>query len=110
MGNGQFKEKQEFVTFELIQDSLGLNNPLLFKKYLKEVFNDLGNSINKENKKFMTRMVFYDYIKLPIFIAEKLFMSFTKSTTQGLCEEEFVENFYKLYMGSFEETTNVIFN
>jgi hypothetical protein len=109
MGNGNYKEKQEFVTFELIQDSLGLNNPVLFKKYLKEVFNDLGNSVNKENKKFMTRMVFYDYIKLPIFIAEKLFMSFTKTSNQGLCEEEFVENFYKLYMGSFEETTNVIF-
>ena len=104
------KEKQEFVNFELIQETLGLNNPVLFKKYLKEVFHDLGNSVNKQNKKFMTRMVFYDYIKLPIFIAEKLFQSFSKSSTQGLCEEEFVDNFYKLYMGSFEETTNIIFN
>ena len=43
MGNVHLKEKPEFVTFELIQDSLGLNNPLLFKKYLKEAFNDLGN-------------------------------------------------------------------
>ena len=104
------KEKQEFVNFELIQETLGLNNPVLFKNYLKEVFHDLGNSVNKQNKKFMTRMVFYDYIKLPIFIAEKLFQSFAKSSTQGLCEEEFVDNFYKLYMGSFEETTNIIFN
>ena len=103
------KDKQEFVTFEVIQDALGLNNPILFKKYLREVFNDLGNSVNKQNKKFMTRMAFYDYIKLPIFIAEKLFMSFTKSSTQGLCEEEFVDNFFKLYMGTFEETANSIF-
>jgi Ca2+-binding EF-hand superfamily protein len=58
----------------------------------------------------MTRMVFYDYIKLPIFIAEKLFQSFMKSSKQGLCEEEFVENFFKLYMGSFEETATIIFN
>ena len=110
MGNEQLNEKQEFVTFELIQDSLGLNNPLLFKNYLKEIFNDLGNAVNKQNKKFMTKMAFYDYIKLPIFIAEKLFMSFSKSSNQGLCEEEFVENFYNLYMGSFEETTKIIFN
>ena len=110
MGNENLKEKPEFVTFELIQETLGLNNPLLFKNYLKEVFNDLGNSVNKHNKKFMTRMAFYDYIKLPIFIAEKLFMSFTKSSTQGLCEEEFVENFYNLYMGSFGETIKIIFN
>ena len=110
MGNGEFKEKQEFVTFELIQGSLGLDNPILFKYYLKEVFNDLGNSMNKNNKKFITKIAFYDYIKLPIFIAEKLFMSFTKTSSQGLCEEEFVDNFYKLYMGSFEETITIIFN
>ena len=110
MGNEQLKQKQDFVTFELIQDSLGLNNPLLFKNYLKEVFNDLGNSVDKQNRKFISRMAFYDYIKLPIFIAEKLFMSFSKSSTQGLCEEEFVENFFKLYMGSFEETAKMIFN
>ena len=35
MGNDQLKDKQEFVTFETIQGSLGLNNPLLFKKILK---------------------------------------------------------------------------
>ena len=110
MGNNQAKEKQEFVTFEFIQDSLGLNNPLLFKNYLIEVFNDLGNSVNKDNKKYISRMAFYDYIKLPFFIAEKLFMSFTKSSTEGLCEEEFVDNFFKLYMGTFEETINIIFN
>ena len=110
MGNVQIKDKQEFVNFETIQDSLGLNNPLLFKKYLKEVFNDLGNSVNKQNIKFISRMAFYDYIKLPIFIAEKLFISFSKSSTQGLCEEEFVDNFFKLYMGSFEDTINIIFN
>ena len=110
MGNNQTKEKQEFVTFELIQDSLGLNNPVLFKNYLIEVFNDLGNSVNKDNKKYINKMVFYDYIKLPIFIAEKLFMSFTKSSREGLCQEEFVDNFFKLYMGSFEETINIIFN
>ena len=110
MGNGQLKEKQEYVTFEIIQDNLGLNNPLLFKKYLKEVFNDLGNSVNKNNKKYMTRLVFYDYIKLPIFIAEKLFKSFSKSTPQGLCEEEFVDNFFKLYMGTFEDTAKIVFD
>ena len=110
MGNGQLKERQEYVTFEIIQDILGLNNPLLFKKYLKEVFNDLGNSVNKNNKKYMTRLVFYDYIKLPIFIAEKLFRAFSKSSPQGLCEEEFVDNFFKLYMGTFEETAKIVFD
>ena len=110
MGNGETKEQQEFVTFETIQDSLGLKDPTIFKKYLMEVFNDLANSVNSQNKKFITRMVFYDYIKLPIFIAEKVFKSFSKLSSQGLCEEEFVDNLFKLYMGTFEETIGIIFN
>ena len=113
MGNEQDREneeKQEFVTFELIQDTLNLDNPILFKKYLKEVFNDMGSSVNKHNSKYLTRMTFYDYMKLPIFIAEKLFQSFAKSSTEGLNETEFIEGFFKLYMGNFEETINVIFN
>ena len=38
------KENQEFVTFELIQDSLGFTNPKILKKYLASVFNDLANN------------------------------------------------------------------
>ena len=110
MGNEQHENKQEFVTFELIQDNLELKNPVLFKEYLKEVFNDMANSVDKNKVKYLTRSAFYDYIKLPIFIAEKLFLSFAKTSTKGLCEYEFVSGFFKLYMGSFEETSSVIFN
>ena len=113
MGSEQEKNdniQQEFVTFELIQDTLGLKNPILFTKYLKEVFNDLSNAVDKEGHKYLTRMTFYDYIKLPIFIAEKLFSSFSITSKNGLCETEFVNGFFKLYMGNFEETTGVIFN
>ena len=114
MGNEQPKKNnevnQEFYTFELIQDALNLKNPILFRKYLKEVFNDLANSTESNATKYLSRMAFYDYIKLPIFIAEKLFTSFTNSSSEGLSEKEFVEGFFNLYMGSFEETIAVIFN
>ena len=102
--------QQDFVTFEIIQDALGLKNPMLFTKYLKEVFNDLSNSIDKEGRRYLTRMAFFDYIKLPILIAEKLFLSFAKTSQSGLSESEFVDGLFKLYMGNFEETTGVIFN
>jgi len=104
------KNQQDFVTFELIQDTLGLKNPILFTKYLKEVFNDLSNTSDKEGHKYLARMTFYDYIKLPIFIAEKLYSSFSITSKIGLSETEFVNGFFKLYMGNFEETTGVIFN
>ena len=111
MGNGQLKdeEQQEFVTFDIIQDSLGLNNPSLFKDYLKEVFNDIGN-LNKKKIRYLNKNDFYDYIKLPILIAEKLFSSFSRTDPDNLTQDEFVENFYKLYMGTFEDTIKIIFN
>ena len=104
------KEKREFIIFELIQDSLGIKEPIILKNYLTEVFKDLANTVDNQNKKFITKMAFYDYIKLPIYITEKVFNSFSKLNTQGLCEEEFVTNFFKLYKGSFEETIEIIFN
>ena len=113
MGTEQGKNEnnqQDFVTFEIIQDTLGLKNPILFSKYLREVFNDLSNALDKDGHKYLTRMTFYDYIKLPIFIAEKLFSSFSVSSKNGLCESEFVNGLFKLYMGNFEETTGIIFN
>ena len=111
MGNENLKDNanEDFVTFELIQDQLGLKNPILFKKYLAEIFIDLSTT-EKAKTKIMPRMTFYDYIKLPIFIAEKLFMSFSKQSTEYLTESEFVNGFFQLYMGSFEQTIKIIFN
>ena len=114
MGNDSDKKdkiNKEFITFEVIQESLGIKNPNLFKKYLQEVFVDLSTKSEKSKAKYLSRLTFYDYIKLPIFISEKLFNSFASSNQQeGLKEEEFVKGFFKLYMGSFQETTKVIFD
>ena len=114
MGNDSEKKDKinnEFITFEDIQESLGIKNPSLFKKYLQEVFVDLSTKVENSKSKYLSRLTFYDYIKLPIFISEKLFNSFASSSQQeGLKEEEFVKGFFKLYMGSFQETTKVIFD
>ena len=114
MGNDSDKKDKinnEFITFEVIQESLGIKNPNLFKKYLQEVFVDLSTKVEKSKAKHLSRLTFYDYIKLPIFISEKLFNSFASSSQQaGLKEEEFVKGFFQLYMGSFQETTKVIFD
>ena len=114
MGNDADKKgkiNNDYITFELIQESLGIKNPNLFKKYLQEVFVDLSTKSEKSKTKYLSRLTFYDYIKLPIFISEKLFNSFAISSQQeGLKEDEFVSGFFKLYMGSFSETTKVIFD
>ena len=114
MGNDADKKgkiNNDYITFELIQESLGIKNPNLFKKYLQEVFVDLSTKSEKSKTKYLSRLTFYDYIKLPIFISEKLFNSFAISSQQeGLKEDEFISGFFKLYMGSFSETTKVIFD
>ena len=99
MGNDPDKKgkiNKDYIIFETIQESLGIKNPNLFKKYLQEVFVDLSIKFENSKTKCLSRLTFYDYIKLPIFISEKLFNSFaTSSQQEGLKEEEFVIGFFK---------------
>ena len=104
------KETADYITFEKVQESLNLFNPKLFKKYLHEVFQDLSSQSEQKNIKYISRLIFYDYIQLPIFISDKIFNSFKSHIKEGLLESEFVSGFYQLYMGNFEETTKIIFN
>ena len=104
------EKKEDYVTFQVIQESLNIQDAILFKKYLQEIFNDLSSKGASKNIKYMTRTTFYDYIKLPIFISEKLYSSFSYRNKEGLMMEEFVDGFFNLYTGSFEDTAKVIFN
>ena len=113
MGNDEpevSNNKEDYVTFQDLQESLNIKDPILFKKYLQEIFNDLSTRCNSKNIKYMSRTTFYDYIKLPIFIAEKLYSSFSYRHKDGLMLEEFVDGFFNLHTGSFEDTAKIIFN
>ena len=103
-------ESNNYISYEAVQESLNLSNPKLFQKYLHEVFMDLSDPPDEKNKKYISRISLYDYVKLPIFISDKLFNSFKNHRKGGLLETEFVNGFYQLYMGSFEESAKVIFN
>ena len=104
------KNTINYITFEKVQEFLNLSNPKLFKKYLHEVFQDISTTSEQKKIKYISRFIFHDYIKLSIFISDKLFDSFKNHIKEGLIETEFVSGFYQLYMGSFEETTKIIFN
>ena len=104
------KDTTNYITFEKVQEFLNLSNPKLFKKYLHEVFQDISTISEQKNIKYISRFIFHDYIKLSIFISDKLFDSFKNHIKEGLIETEFVSGFYQLYMGNFEETTKIIFN
>ena len=112
MGNKpkENEEQEDYITFEILQESLQITEPQIFKKYLQEIFNDLSSKSKLDNIKYMSKTTFYDYIKLPIFISEKLFSSFCKRNKEGLTIDEFVNGFFKLYTGSFEDTAKIIFD
>ena len=69
---------KEYVDFDILQKMLGLNDMTLFLSYLKEVFKDLSERSEGDRKKGINKVTFYDYVKLPIFIAEKLFSALDK--------------------------------
>ena len=104
------KDMNNYITFEKVQEFLNLSNPKLFKKYLHEVFQDISTTSEQKKIKYISRFIFHDYIKLSLFISDKLFDSFKNHIKEGLIETEFVSGFYQLYMGNFEETTKIIFN
>ena len=54
-------------------------------------------------------MIFLDYIKLPIFISEKVFTVFDKDKDGFLNQKEFIYGMNRLYNGNFDETLQLIF-
>ena len=107
--SSQTTSSSDYVDFESLQKLLGISDMTLFVGYLKEVYKDLAD--RTENKKNgISKVTFYDYVKLPIFIAEKLFSALDTDNDGLLNGREFVEGLQDLYMGDFETTFEIIFN
>ena len=96
-----------FVDFESLQNSLGISDMTLFVGYLKEIYKDLAE--REDKKKGISKITFYDYIKLPILIVDKLFNALDLDNYSYLNSKEFVEGLQDLYMGDFEITLEIIF-
>ena len=100
----------DYITFETLHEYVGIEDSNLFKNYLHNIFMDISIYDEKHNKKLINKISFYDYMKLPIFIAEKLFNSFDRDNDNNLEEKDFINNLIKLYCGTFYQTTEIIFN
>ena len=98
----------DYVDFDTLQKMLGINDMTLFLSYLKEVYKDLSDR-SEDKKKGINKVTFFDYIKIPIFIAEKLFSALDKDEDTFLNSHEFIEGLQDLYMGDFETTLELIF-
>ena len=105
-------ENEGFIQFESLKVLYGSINVLKLKEYLKMIYTDLSTSSNETRgiPKGVSKLVFCDFLKISLFISEKLFLSFDKNNDSLLDQNEFVNNLLKLYTGSFNETALIIFD
>ena len=103
-------ESQEYINFESLRKFINIEDQSLLTTYLKEVFKDLSDRGDSNKRKGISKITFLEFIKLPVFIAEKVFLSFDSDNDGFLSLKEFVDSLASLYLGDFNETIKIIFN
>ena len=100
--------EQEFVDFDIFR-SMKYTDVNTFQTYLKEIYKDLSD--RRDTKKSgVSNLTFMEYMKLPVFICEKVFCSFDVDCDTFLNLKEFTEGMTNLFYGNFEESARIIFN
>ena len=103
-------EAKEFIDFNEIKKIISVENEELFLIYLKEIYRDLADRNETSRKKGIMIIIFLDYLKLPMFISEKLFTVFDEDKDGFLNSKEFILGMNKLYNGSYQDTIKLIFD
>jgi hypothetical protein len=102
-------EGEDYFEFQELRKFINIKNISLFSDYMKEVYKDLSDRAESSKKKGISKITFLEYMKLPVFLSEKLFSAFDIDDDTFLNQKEFVENLVLLYLGDFHETINIIF-
>jgi hypothetical protein len=101
--------EKDYIDFEDIKSLVNIHDISLFQLYLREVYKDLSDRAESNRKQGISKITFMEYMKLPVFICEKLFTALDIDSDQFLNIKEFTEGLFTLYEGSFEQTTDLIF-
>ena len=102
--------QNDYIDFNEIKKYVGITDEILFLKYLKEVYKDLASRKDETKKNGIAKQTFLDYIKLPIFISEKVFNAFDLDHDSFLNPKEFIKGMKHLYNGNFEESIETVFS
>ena len=103
-------EDKQYIDFNEIKKYVNVKEEKLFLLYLREVFKDLADREETNKRKGIMKMIFFDYLKLPIFISEKLLTVFDKDKDGFLSQKEFIYGMNRLYNSNFDETIKLIFD
>jgi Ca2+-binding EF-hand superfamily protein len=104
------ENKNSYIDLAKIKQILTISDANLFHIYMKEIYKDLIERAESSKTSGVSKVNFYEYMKMPIFICEKLFNVFDKDADGFLNVKEFVEGFNSLYYGSFKQTAKIIFS
>ena len=104
-----YENSKKSINFEYLRSFFKLKSQERFEKYLETIYPDFCTT-SKALPNGITKTRFFVWTKLPIFISEKLFISFDLDNDGFLSLEELKNSLSMLYFGSFEETARVIFN
>ena len=102
-------EDNQYIDFNEIKKYVNITDEKLFLLYLREVFKDLADRDESNKKKGVMKMAFLDYIKLPIFISEKVFGVLDEDKDGFLNQKEFILGMNRLYNSNFDDTVKLIF-
>ena len=103
-------ESTDYIDFYQLKDLLEVKDSELMKLYFREIYKDLITKADTNNTAKVSKIIFMEYINLPLIISEKLFNSFDHDKDGYLSLKEFVKNLTDLFTGSFEEVMSIIFS
>ena len=101
---------EDLIDFNAIRKLVDIDDTALFDTYLCEVYKDLTDRAESSKKQGVGKITFLDYMKLKVFISEKIFMAFDKDLDGFLNQKEFIDGLMTLYLGNLQETAQIIFN
>ena len=61
-------KQKEFIDFNEIKKIISVENEELFLVYLNEIYKDLANRNEENRKKGIMKIIFFEYLRLPMFI------------------------------------------
>lgn len=102
-------DTEDYIEFENLRKFINIQDPSLMNTYLREVFKDLSDRAESNKKKGISKITFLEYMKMPVLLAEKLFLAFDEDIDGYLNSKEFIDNLIRLYLGDFKDTIGIIF-